>query len=60
MNELSALAGSERYRACADEGLGRVPNKRFCFAKTASVSTLALLAGMRRANNMTFLCTLRF
>ncbi|MBR5390468.1 MAG: hypothetical protein IK141_04110 [Clostridia bacterium] len=44
MNELSALAGSERYRACADEGLGRFPNKRFRGVKTASVSALAPLA----------------
>lgn len=49
MSELSALAGSEGYRACDDEaGLGSLPNKRFRgasgLAKTASVSTLALLA----------------
>lgn len=45
--EKSALAGCERCGACADEGLGRLPNKRFAApraAKIASVATLALLA----------------
>lgn len=34
MSELSALAGSEGYGACADEGIGVLPNKRT--RKTAS------------------------
>ena len=29
-SEKSALAGCERCGACADEGLGKLPNKRFC------------------------------
>lgn len=49
MSERSALAGCEGCGACADEGLGMLPNKRFCgplgLQKIASVATLALLAG---------------
>lgn len=49
MSERSALAGCEGCGACADEGFGMLPNKRFCgplgLQKTASVATLVLLAG---------------